>query len=92
MYDLHLKYLLWNGPLGAYETGYRASTLQLAEILSEATLRGSRTIVGGGDTIATIAELKLENKFTFVSTGGGAMLDFLAKGTLPGIEALEKGL
>ncbi len=86
------KYILWNGPLGAYETGYRASTLQLAEILSEATLRGSRTIVGGGDTIATIAELKLENKFTFVSTGGGAMLDFLAKGTLPGIEALEKGL
>jgi len=86
------KYILWNGPLGAYETGYKASTLQLAEILSEATKNGVKTIVGGGDTLATIAELKLEDGFTFVSTGGGAMLDYLAKGTLPGIEALEKGL
>ncbi len=86
------KYILWNGPLGAYESGYRASTLQLAEILADATARGAKTIVGGGDTLATIAELKLENGFTFVSTGGGAMLDYLAKGTLPGIEALEKGL
>lgn len=86
------KLILWNGPLGAYETGYRASTLQLAEILADATKNGAKTIVGGGDTIATIAELKLEDSFTFVSTGGGAMLDFLAKGTLPGIEALEKGI
>ncbi len=86
------KYILWNGPLGAYESGYRASTLQLAEILADATARGVKTIVGGGDTLATIAELKLVNGFTFVSTGGGAMLDYLAKGTLPGIEALEKGL
>jgi len=84
------KFILWNGPLGAYETGYRASTLQLAEILEEATSKGSKTILGGGDTIATISELNLQDKFTFVSTGGGAMLDFLAKGTLPGIEALEK--
>jgi 3-phosphoglycerate kinase len=86
------KYILWNGPLGAYESGYRASTLQLAEILADATSKGVKTIVGGGDTLATIAELKLENGFTFVSTGGGAMLDYLAKGTLPGIEALERGL
>ncbi len=86
------KYILWNGPLGAYEAGYRASTLQLAEILADATARGVKTIVGGGDTLATIAELKLENGFTFVSTGGGAMLDYLAKGTLPGIDALERGL
>ena len=84
------KYVLWNGPLGAYETGYRASTLQLAQMLADATDRGVKTIVGGGDTIATIAELKLEDKFTFVSTGGGAMLDYLAKGTLLGIDASEK--
>jgi phosphoglycerate kinase len=49
-----------------------------------------RSIVGGGDTLAAISKLGVENKFTFVSTGGGAMLDFLATGTLPGIEALEK--
>lgn len=83
------KFVLWNGPLGAYETGYKASTLQLSEILADATKKGVKTIVGGGDTLATIAELKLEDSFTFVSTGGGAMLDFLAKGTLPGIEALN---
>lgn len=86
------KYILWNGPLGAYETGYRASTLQLAQLLADATKKGIKTIVGGGDTLATIAELKLENSFTFVSTGGGAMLDYLVKGTLPGIEALERGI
>ncbi len=84
------KYILWNGPMGAYETGYKASTLQLAEILADATKHGVKTIVGGGDTLATITELKLEDSFTFVSTGGGAMLDYLAKGTLPGIEALER--
>ena len=86
------KYILWNGPMGAYETGYNAGTLKLAEILSDATKKGIKTIVGGGDTLATITELKLEDSFTFISTGGGAMLDYLAKGTLPGIEALERGL
>lgn len=85
------KFVLWNGPLGAYEQGYKSGTLQLSEMLADATKRGVKTVVGGGDTLATIAELKLEDSFTFVSTGGGAMLDFLAKGTLPGIEAL-KGL
>lgn len=82
------KYVLWNGPLGAYETGYKAATLQLAEVLADATKKGTKTIVGGGDTLATITELKLIDSFTFVSTGGGAMLDYLAKGTLPGIKAL----
>jgi phosphoglycerate kinase len=84
------KFVLWNGPLGAYETGYKAGTLQLCEILASATKNGVKTILGGGDTLATIDELKLKDAFTFVSTGGGAMLDFLAKGTLPGIEALER--
>jgi 3-phosphoglycerate kinase len=86
------KYILWNGPLGAYEYGYKETTLDLARILAEATSSGVKTIVGGGDTIAAIAELNIEDKFTFISTAGGAMLDFLAKGTLPGIEALEKGM
>lgn len=83
------KYVLWNGPLGAYEQGYKNATVEIAKTLASS---GIKTIIGGGDTLATIAELKLEDKFTFVSTGGGAMLDFLAKGTLPGIEALERGM
>src|SRR3989344_104043 len=74
------KYVLWNGPLGAYEAGYKNATLELARLLALATKKGVKTIVGGGDTLATIAELKLEDSFTFVSTGGGAMLDFLAYG------------
>ncbi|MDO8565084.1 MAG: phosphoglycerate kinase [bacterium] len=78
--------ILWNGPLGNYEQGYKVATLQLAQLIAES---GNESIVGGGDTLAAIAELNLLDKFSFVSTGGGAMLDFLAKGTLPGIEALK---
>jgi len=83
------KYILWNGPMGLYEKGFREPTLAIARMIAVATKNGTKTIVGGGDTLATIAELGIEDHFTFVSTGGGAMLEFLAKGTLPGIEALN---
>lgn len=79
--------ILWNGPMGNFEAGYRAGTDTLAKKIAEA--KGD-SIVGGGDTLASIQSLNLMDKFTFVSTAGGAMLDFLANGTLPGIEALEK--
>ena len=78
--------ILWNGPLGNFEKGYRKYTLDLASFLAES---GKEVIVGGGDTLAAIKELGLEAKFTFVSTAGGAMLDFLSAGTLPGIEAIS---
>ena len=84
------KFILWNGPLGMYENGFKEATLDLARIIGDATARGAETIVGGGDTVAAIQTLGAAEKFTFISTGGGAMLDFLATGTLPGIEALEK--
>ncbi len=80
------QFVLWNGPLGNYERGFKESTLSLAKILADSD---ATSIVGGGDTIASIAELGLENKFSFVSTGGGAMLEFLANETLPGIDALN---
>ncbi len=80
------KLVLWNGPLGGYESGYKVATLALAKIISGSNCE---SIIGGGDTIASIKELNLFDKFSFVSTGGGAMLDFLATGTLPGIEALK---
>jgi phosphoglycerate kinase len=79
------KMILWNGPLGEYEKGHKRYTLELARMISESN---AETIVGGADTLAAIKELGLFDKFSFVSTGGGAMLDFLANGTLPGIEAL----
>lgn len=84
------KHILWNGPLGLYESGFKEPTLSLAKMISEATQCGAKSILGGGDTLAVIAELGMEDRFTFISTGGGAMLEFLAMGTLPGIEALEK--
>lgn len=86
------KFILWNGPLGPYENGFIEGTEAVAKMIAERTEGGAgsvESIVGGGDTLAAIANLGIEDKFTFVSSGGGAMLEFLAKGTLPGIEALN---
>lgn len=81
------KLILWNGPLGNYELGYKVATLELAKLIAEF---GHESIIGGGDTLAAIESLNILDKFSFVSTGGGAMLEFLATGTLPGIEALNQ--
>ena len=80
-------FTLWNGPMGKYENDYGQATESLAKAVA---MSGTFSMVGGGDTVAAIEHLNLMNKFGFVSTGGGAMLDFLANETLPGIEALKK--
>jgi len=80
------KFVLWNGPLGNYEEGFEKGTLDLLKILAKAR---AKTIIGGGDTLAVAFKHKLHNKFTFVSTGGGAMLDYLADGKLPAIDAIK---
>lgn len=80
------KFILWNGPLGKYEDGYTEGTEKLAKILAESN---KEVVVGGADTLEVVGKLGLLNNFSFVSTGGGAMLDFLASGTLPGIKALK---
>ena len=80
------RFVLWNGPLGNYENGFIDGTKKMVELASSTA---GTSIVGGGDSVALIEQLKLENKFTFLSTGGGAMLEYLANETLPGIEALE---
>lgn len=81
------SFVLWNGPLGNYERGYKAQTETLARGLAEIS---APCLVGGGDTVASIAALDLISRYAFVSTGGGAMLEFLQQGTLPGIEALKR--
>ncbi|OHA25710.1 MAG: phosphoglycerate kinase [Candidatus Taylorbacteria bacterium RIFCSPHIGHO2_02_FULL_45_35] len=86
---LQSKFVLWNGPLGNYENGFASGTEALACAVSESKCR---SIVGGGDTLAVISKLGILDKFSFVSTGGGAMLDFLADETLPGVIALEKSV
>lgn len=79
------KLVVWNGPLGFIEKGYTAGTKQLVSILKKSR---AKVIIGGGDTTDCLPRKLPKN--IFVSTGGGAMLEFLAKGTLPGIEALKK--
>jgi phosphoglycerate kinase len=86
---IEAKFVVWNGPLGKHESGYTKYTNELAQALADAAQEGKEVIVGGGDTLAAIQSLHILDKFSFVSTAGGAMLDFLATGTLPGIEALE---
>jgi phosphoglycerate kinase len=79
------KRIIWAGPMGMYDAGYAKGTLDLAEAVAQSE---AESIVGGGDTIAAIPAATL-SQFAFVSTGGGAMLQFLATGTLPGVEALK---
>lgn len=84
------NFILWNGPTGLYEEGFTSYTHALAELISHRVAEGAHAIVGGGDTIAALEESGItEEKLGFFSTGGGAMLEFLVKGTLPGIEALR---
>ena len=80
------SFVLWNGPIGDYAKGFSKRNEELARIIANST---AQSIVGGGDTVASIAGLGLEDRFTFVSTAGGAMIQFLSEGTLPGIVALE---
>lgn len=81
------RYILWNGPFGNFEFGFKNATLKTAELVGQSS---AHSVIGGGDTLAAIQELNLLDKFSFVSTGGGAMLDYLLDGTLVGIEALKR--
>jgi len=79
-------FVLWNGPLGDYEVGFEETTEEFAKTLADIP---GKTVIGGGDTFAVISKLHIEDSFDFISTAGGAMLEFLAMQTLPGIEALK---
>lgn len=79
------KLVVWNGPLGFYEGGFDKGTIALMHAIAKSK---AVSIIGGGDTAVVVEKLGIAKKFTFVSTGGGATLEFLANGTLPGIEAV----
>ncbi|MDX8431031.1 MAG: phosphoglycerate kinase [Candidatus Algichlamydia australiensis] len=82
--------IFWNGPMGVFEfPEFAKGTESLAKLLAE--MRSIR-VVGGGDSISAISKLNLNEKFTHISTGGGASLEFLEKGTLPGIDALSENI
>lgn len=81
------KLVVWNGPLGYYEEGFDKGTIALLKVIAESK---ATSIIGGGDTAVIVEKIKIGDKISFVSTGGGATLDYLASGTLPGIEAIIK--
>lgn len=80
------KEVVWNGPLGKFEDDKYSNTKKIAQAVIDS---GAKSIIGGGDTISAVTKYGLIEQFTFVSTGGGAMLKLLSDGTLPTIEALK---
>ena len=84
------KTVLWNGPVGVFEMPtFAKGTLQIAEDLAEATAKGAYTLVGGGDSVAAVTQMGYAEKVSYVSTGGGAMLEALEGKELPGIAAIR---
>ena len=83
------KTILWNGPLGVFELeNFANGTIALGNFIAEATAKGAFSLVGGGDSVAAVKQFGLENKVSYVSTGGGAMLEMLEGRVLPGIAAI----
>lgn len=84
------KIILWNGPLGVFEMPkFSTGTVALGNAIAEATKNGAFSLVGGGDSVAAVKQFGFENKVSYVSTGGGAMLEMLEGKSLPGIEAIK---
>jgi phosphoglycerate kinase len=85
------KTILWNGPLGVFEMEtFSSGTKALGDSIAEATKNGAFSLVGGGDSVAAVKQFGFENKVSYVSTGGGAMLESLEGKTLPGIAAISE--
>lgn len=83
------KTILWNGPLGVFEfSNFANGTIKVGEYISQATFKGAFSLVGGGDSVSAVKKFGFENKVSYVSTGGGAMLESLEGKVLPGIKAL----
>ncbi|MFV8368714.1 phosphoglycerate kinase [Flavobacterium sp. LB2R40] len=83
------KTILWNGPLGVFEMeNFANGTIALGNFIAESTAKGAFSLVGGGDSVAAVKQFGLEDKVSYVSTGGGAMLEMLEGRVLPGIAAI----
>ena len=86
---LKSRTILWNGPLGVFEfSRFSQGTIALGEAISASTKNGAFSLVGGGDSVAAVKQFNMENEVSYVSTGGGAMLESLEGKTLPGIAAI----
>jgi phosphoglycerate kinase len=85
------KTILWNGPMGVFEIPkFATGTEAVAQMIAEATSRGAYSLVGGGDSVAAVNQLGFANKVSYVSTGGGALLEYMEGLELPGIKAIRE--
>lgn len=85
------KTILWNGPMGVFEMpAFANGTLAIAQAVAEATQKGAYSLVGGGDSVAAVTQAGLSEKVSYVSTGGGALLEMLEGKTLPGVKAISE--
>jgi phosphoglycerate kinase len=84
------KTVLWNGPMGVFEMEkFQHGTKCVAQAVADATQKGAFTLVGGGDSVAAVNQFGFADKVSYVSTGGGAMLEYFEGKELPGIAALK---
>lgn len=85
------KLILWNGPMGVFEfSNFNQGTIAIAEAIVRATENGAYSLIGGGDSVSAVNQFGFADKVSYVSTGGGAMLEYLEGIELPGIEAIRK--
>ena len=86
---LRSRTILWNGPVGVFEIkNFAKGTIAIGNFIDEATQKGAFSLVGGGDSVAAVKQFGFQEKVSYVSTGGGAMLESLEGKTLPGIAAI----
>jgi phosphoglycerate kinase len=86
---LKSKTIVWNGPMGVFEMqNFQAGTKLVGEAICRATKNGAFSLVGGGDSVSAVNQFKFSKEITYLSTGGGAMLEFLEGKKLPGVEAI----
>jgi phosphoglycerate kinase len=89
---LNSKTILWNGPMGVFEMpNFQNGTVSIAKLIAEATEKGAFSLVGGGDSVAAVNKFGLADKVSYVSTGGGAMLEYIEGKVLPGVKAIKGG-
>src|SRR4030095_6420360 len=86
----HSRTILWNGPMGVFEMDkFQHGTKAIAHAVADATADGAYSLVGGGDSVAAVNKFSLADQVSYVSTGGGAMLEYFEGKELPGIAAIK---
>jgi len=87
---MNSKTILWNGPMGVFEMEkFSAGTVAIAKAIAASTAKGAYSLVGGGDSVAAVNKYNLAGSISYVSTGGGAMLEYMEGKKLPGITAIR---